>query len=200
MFSFSKLIEFLALFKARFLPPKPPLKQEQQQEQKDSLSENLRIRTRYSPIEEPSYWLKKPSSLLPSPLKGKSTLLQKTSSRTSLSTQTLSEVPNEAIAESSVLSWLGGGVVILLLLFSFYLEKNIFQEDSHLQESPEDSAPFHLHIVQKEETLWTISCFYYGSPSFWREIFLANQEELKTEASLKEGLRLLIPELILENP
>jgi len=54
--------------------------------------------------------------------------------------------------------------------------------------------PQRIHIVQKGDTLSSISAKYYGSSRQWRKIALANRDNLPDPNRLIPGSRLLIPQ------
>jgi 5'-nucleotidase len=51
-----------------------------------------------------------------------------------------------------------------------------------------------IHIVQKGDTLSSISAKYYGSARQWRKIVLANRNNLPDPNRLTPGSKLLIPQ------
>lgn len=50
------------------------------------------------------------------------------------------------------------------------------------------------HIVRAGDTLMKISLEYYGSRSRWREIYAANRSVMQSEADLKIGMEIVIPQ------
>lgn len=82
--------------------------------------------------------------------------------------------------------------IILLALLLMSLCGYWLQKDSN--EPIVEENTLGLHSVKAGDTLWSLSCFYYGSPYFWKEIFLANQEELRSSGKLVKGMILWIPE------
>jgi len=50
-----------------------------------------------------------------------------------------------------------------------------------------------IHIVQKGDTLSSISAKYYGSVRQWRKIVLANRDNLPDPNRLTPGIKLIIP-------
>jgi nucleoid-associated protein YgaU len=50
-----------------------------------------------------------------------------------------------------------------------------------------------FHIVQRGETLSSISYQYYGNSGEWRKIDSANSDVIKDENKVKAGTRLIIP-------
>lgn len=51
-----------------------------------------------------------------------------------------------------------------------------------------------IHIVQKGDTLSSISAKYYGSARQWRKIVLANRSNLPDPNHLVPGIKLIIPQ------
>ena len=51
-----------------------------------------------------------------------------------------------------------------------------------------------IHIVQKGDTLSSISAKYYGSPRQWRKILAANRSNLPDPNHLVPGIKLIIPQ------
>jgi len=62
-----------------------------------------------------------------------------------------------------------------------------------LNSNQETSADSHLHLVQKGETLSSIAAKTLGSGARFREIFEANQDQLKDPNDLRVGMKLQIP-------
>jgi 5'-nucleotidase len=54
--------------------------------------------------------------------------------------------------------------------------------------------PQRIHVVQKGDTLSSISAKYYGSARQWRKIVLANRDNLPDPNHLIPGSKLLIPQ------
>ncbi len=52
---------------------------------------------------------------------------------------------------------------------------------------------FDTYVVQKGDSLWSISKALYGRATQWRRIFDANRDLLKTPDSLRAGMTLKIP-------
>jgi nucleoid-associated protein YgaU len=50
-----------------------------------------------------------------------------------------------------------------------------------------------FHIVQRGESLSSISYQYYGNPGEWRKIYSANSDIIKDANKVKAGTRLIIP-------
>ena len=51
-----------------------------------------------------------------------------------------------------------------------------------------------IHIVQKGDTLSSISAKYYGSARQWRKILAANRDNLPDPNRLIPGTKLIIPQ------
>ena len=51
-----------------------------------------------------------------------------------------------------------------------------------------------IHIVQKGDTLSSISAKYYGSANQWRKILAANRDNLPNPNRLTPGIKLIIPQ------
>jgi nucleoid-associated protein YgaU len=51
-----------------------------------------------------------------------------------------------------------------------------------------------FHIVQKDETLSSISQQYYGTSNRWQKILQANQQTIKDANKIRPGTKLIIPE------
>lgn len=81
------------------------------------------------------------------------------------------------------------GIFSAILFSKFSSEAK--EEDSQTQEE----VLWQVHEVKTGDTLWSLACFYYGSPQFWKEIFLANTDELKRSGTLEPGSTLIIPYL-----
>lgn len=60
---------------------------------------------------------------------------------------------------------------------------------------PTDPAPgaVRMHVVQRGETLWTISKRYYGNGREWRKIYAANRNRIKNPSDVPVGIKLIIP-------
>jgi hypothetical protein len=56
------------------------------------------------------------------------------------------------------------------------------------------AASFRRHVVNRGDTLMSISLRYYGNRSRWRDIFAANRDVLPSETALKIGMELKIPQ------
>jgi len=56
-----------------------------------------------------------------------------------------------------------------------------------------DEIRTRIHIVQKGDTLSSISAKYYGSANQWRKILAANQNNLPNPNRLTPGVKLIIP-------
>jgi 5'-nucleotidase / UDP-sugar diphosphatase len=57
-----------------------------------------------------------------------------------------------------------------------------------------NETPQRIHIVQKGDTLSSISAKYYGSAKQWRKIVNANRDNLPDPNRLTPGSKLLIPQ------
>jgi 5'-nucleotidase / UDP-sugar diphosphatase len=57
-----------------------------------------------------------------------------------------------------------------------------------------DDIPQRIHIVQKGDTLSSISSKYYGSAKQWRKIVAANHDTLPDPNRLTPGIKLIIPD------
>lgn len=58
-----------------------------------------------------------------------------------------------------------------------------------------DDSVYHVHKVEKGETLGKIAKKYYGDASKYTEIFKANTDQLKDPNLIKVGQELVIPKL-----
>lgn len=60
---------------------------------------------------------------------------------------------------------------------------------------PTDPVPgaARMHVVQRGETLWTISKRYYGNGREWRKIYAANRNRIKNPSDVPVGIKLIIP-------
>jgi tetratricopeptide (TPR) repeat protein len=56
------------------------------------------------------------------------------------------------------------------------------------------TAGMRRHVVERGDTLMSISLRYYGNRSRWRDIYAANRDKLPTETSLQIGMELRIPQ------
>jgi 5'-nucleotidase/UDP-sugar diphosphatase len=57
-----------------------------------------------------------------------------------------------------------------------------------------DESRTRIHVIQKGDTLSSISAKYYGSANQWRKILTANLNNLPDPNRLTPGLKLLIPQ------
>jgi LysM repeat protein len=57
----------------------------------------------------------------------------------------------------------------------------------------EVTAEFQSYVVQKGDTLWSISRKFYGSGKNWRAIFKANQDVMSAPDKVRAGTELKIP-------
>ena len=55
-------------------------------------------------------------------------------------------------------------------------------------------AGYRKHIVNRGDTLMSLSLRYYGSRTRWREIYAVNRDVLPNESALKIGMELKIPQ------
>jgi 5'-nucleotidase / UDP-sugar diphosphatase len=62
------------------------------------------------------------------------------------------------------------------------------------QQAANTEQPQRIHVVQKGDTLSSISAKYYGSAKQWRKIVLANRDNLPDPNRLTPGVKLIIPE------
>jgi nucleoid-associated protein YgaU len=51
-----------------------------------------------------------------------------------------------------------------------------------------------FHIVQKDQSLWSIAQLYYGKGQLWKKIYEVNRSEIKDPNALSVGTKLLIPD------
>jgi nucleoid-associated protein YgaU len=58
----------------------------------------------------------------------------------------------------------------------------------------EQARPERIHIVQPNQTLWSIAGQYYGKAESWKKIFDANRKVIKDPNKLSVGTKLLIPD------
>ncbi len=56
------------------------------------------------------------------------------------------------------------------------------------------AATYRRHVVNRGDTLMSISLRYYGNRSRWRDIYAANRDVLPSETALKIGMELKIPQ------
>lgn len=61
------------------------------------------------------------------------------------------------------------------------------------QAPQQPTAGMRRHIVERGDTLMSISLRYYGNRSRWRDIYAANRDKLPSETSLQIGMELRIP-------
>lgn len=66
--------------------------------------------------------------------------------------------------------------------------------DSTIYERDEKITTTKYHIVQKDETLSSISQQYYGTPNQWQKIVKANAGTVKDANRITPGAKLVIPE------
>lgn len=53
--------------------------------------------------------------------------------------------------------------------------------------------PGRIHLVQPNDTLWTLSEKYYGNSRDWRRILVANRRRVTDPTNLPVGMKLIIP-------
>jgi nucleoid-associated protein YgaU len=67
------------------------------------------------------------------------------------------------------------------------------RQENARREQAAPPAPPRIHVVKEGDSLVGISQQYYGTENRWRDIYLANREELDAARSLKVGQQLTIP-------
>lgn len=67
--------------------------------------------------------------------------------------------------------------------------------EAAVEEPAAPAGPYDIYIVQKGESLWTISKKpeIYGKATYWRRIFDANRDILKSPDKVRAGMKLKIP-------
>jgi tetratricopeptide (TPR) repeat protein len=60
--------------------------------------------------------------------------------------------------------------------------------------APVNTAGMRRHVVQKGDTLQSISLRYYGTRSRFRDIYMANRDVMPNEGTLRIGMELRIPQ------
>ena len=84
-----------------------------------------------------------------------------------------------------------------------YVSPSYPSPDSGIRNTPAPSdesrvtsseTPQRIHVVQKGETLSSISVKYYGSANQWRKIVAANRDNLPDPDRLAPGIKLIIPQ------
>jgi nucleoid-associated protein YgaU len=68
------------------------------------------------------------------------------------------------------------------------------QVESPNQDHVEIIKTQRFHIVQKDQSLWSISNQYYGKGDSWKKILEANRSVIKDPNKITVGTRLIIPE------
>jgi nucleoid-associated protein YgaU len=68
------------------------------------------------------------------------------------------------------------------------------QPDLTVHEREQKITTTRFHIVQKDETLSSISQQYYGTASRWQKILAANEQTIKDANKIRPGTKLIIPE------
>lgn len=58
---------------------------------------------------------------------------------------------------------------------------------------PGTSLPGRVHVVRRNETLYSLSLQYYGDAGQWRRIWAANKRRLADPKDLPVGMKLIIP-------
>ncbi|MBK8268155.1 MAG: LysM peptidoglycan-binding domain-containing protein [Planctomycetes bacterium] len=53
--------------------------------------------------------------------------------------------------------------------------------------------PGRIHLVQANETLWSLAELYYGNSKHWRKISVANRKRVTDPTNLPVGMKLIIP-------
>ncbi|MBN1362767.1 MAG: LysM peptidoglycan-binding domain-containing protein [Sedimentisphaerales bacterium] len=66
--------------------------------------------------------------------------------------------------------------------------------DLTVYEQAEKIRTTKFHIVQKDETLSSISQQYYGTPNRWQKILQANRDVIKDANKITPGTKLTIPD------
>lgn len=54
-------------------------------------------------------------------------------------------------------------------------------------------VPGRIHLVQANETLWSLAEQYYGNSKHWRKILVANRRRVTDPTNLPVGMKLIIP-------
>jgi len=54
-------------------------------------------------------------------------------------------------------------------------------------------VPGRIHVVQPNDTLWSLAQRYYGNGKHWRKILVANRNRLTNSTDLPVGMKLIIP-------
>jgi len=68
------------------------------------------------------------------------------------------------------------------------------QPDLTAHERDQKITTTRFHIVQKDETLSSISQQYYGTATRWQKILAANEQTIKDANKIRPGTKLIIPE------
>ena len=66
--------------------------------------------------------------------------------------------------------------------------------DLTIYEQQEKIQTTKFHIVQRNESLSSISKLYYDSPNRWQKILDANRETIKDPNKITPGTKLIIPD------
>ncbi len=63
--------------------------------------------------------------------------------------------------------------------------------------TPDDTTTYsssdRTHIVQRKETLYSLSRMYYGDNAGWKKIYAANQNRISDPNKIAVGMELVIP-------
>lgn len=73
-------------------------------------------------------------------------------------------------------------------------QTRLAQPDQTVHERDQKITTTRFHIVQKDETLSSISQQYYGTASRWQKILAANEQTIKDANRIRPGTKLIIPE------
>jgi len=73
-------------------------------------------------------------------------------------------------------------------------QTHVPQPDLTVHEREQKITTTRFHIVQKDETLSSISQQYYGTASRWQKILAANEQTIKDANKIRPGTKLIIPE------
>lgn len=65
--------------------------------------------------------------------------------------------------------------------------------DKNIDSGTERRSSDRVHYVKKNESLYTIAKHYYGNGNYWRTIYEANRDKMSNANSVREGVRLVIP-------
>ena len=73
-------------------------------------------------------------------------------------------------------------------------DRRLDEQDTARYEREEKIETTRFHIVQRGETLSSISLQYYGSATRWQRILEANQDTINDANKITPGTKLIIPE------